>query len=128
MPGQLPVVAAQNAVIGKRLLWERVRRKIGHAQCFGADDTEQKAEKRRCQPYRPGKPCQQHRADAQKGGGLIQSRGDKDRNGRNTSHKDDRGAHKPGGNGGVSDDERRHQTDRVPQRLRHPQPRLPDDL
>lgn len=106
MPGQLSVVAAQNAVLGKRLLRERVRRKIGHAQCFGADDAEQKAEKCCGKSHRSGKPCQQHRADAQQGGRLVQAWGDKDRNGRNTCHKDDRGAHKPGGNGGVANDER----------------------
>ena len=115
MPGQLSVVAAQNAVLRERLLREGVRRKIRHTQCFGADDAEQKAEKRRCQPYRSGKPRQQHRADGQQGGRLLHARVDNDCNGGNTCNKDDRGAHEPGGNGGIANDERRHQTDRVPQ-------------
>ena len=115
MPGQLPVVAAQNAVLGKRLLRERVRRKIRHTQCFGADDAEQKAEKCCGKSHRPGKPRQQHRANAQQGGRLVQTRGDKDCNGRDAGHKDDRGAHQPGGNGGIANDERRYQTDRVTQ-------------
>ena len=91
-------------------------------------EAEQKAEKCCGKSHRPGKPRQQHRANAQQGGRLVQTRGDKDCNGRDAGHKDDRGAHKPGGNGGIANDERRHQTDRVPQRLRHPQPGLPDNL
>ena len=106
MPGQLSVVAAQNAVLGKRLLRERVRRKIGHAQRFGADDAEQKAEKCCGKSHRSGKSRQQHRANAQQGGRLVQARGDKDCNGGNTCNKDDRGAHEPGGNGGIANNER----------------------
>ena len=37
---------------------------------------------------------------------LVQARGDKDCNGGNTCNKDDRGAHEPGGNGGIANNER----------------------
>lgn len=57
MPGQLSVVAAQNAVLGKWLLRERVRRKIGHAQCFGADEAEQKPKNAEASPTGPASPA-----------------------------------------------------------------------
>ena len=111
LAGQVPIVAPDDAVLGQRALRERMLCKIRHPQHPGAGQAEQQHKKSPGQSHRPGKPRQQHRANALQSGRLVQARGDKDCNGRDAGHKDDRGAHEPGGNGGIANDERRYQTD-----------------